>query len=74
MNEFDLQFKIFILVDTTKSYVILNESINKLLSVSQSIILMGYEFSKTNFNDPNRQTCLYMLGDHINKKSQKTNI
>ena len=30
MNEFDLQFKIFTLVDTTKSYVILNESINKL--------------------------------------------
>ena len=34
MNEFDLQFKIFTQVDTTKSYVILNESINKLLSVS----------------------------------------
>ena len=30
MNKFDLQFKIFTLVDTTKSYVILNESINKL--------------------------------------------
>ena len=30
MNEFDLQFKIFTLVDTTKSYVILNESMNKL--------------------------------------------
>ena len=30
MNEFDLQFKIFTLVDTTKSYVILNESLNKL--------------------------------------------
>ena len=30
INKFDLQFKIFTLVDTTKSYVILNESINKL--------------------------------------------
>ena len=29
-REFDLQFKIFTQVDTTKSYVILNESINKL--------------------------------------------
>ena len=74
MNEFDLQFKIFTKVDTTKSYVILNESINKLLSVSQSIVLMGYEFSKTNFNDHNRQTCLYMPRDQISKKLQKTNI
>ena len=71
MNEFDLQFKIFTVVDTTKSYVILNESINKLLSVSQSIVLMGYEFSETNFNDHNRQTYLYMFQDHIIKKSQK---
>ena len=52
MNEFDLQFKIFTLVDTTKSYVILNESINKLLSVSESIVLMGYASYETNFNDP----------------------
>ena len=74
MIEFDLQFKIFIQVDTTKSYVILNESINKLLSVSESIVLMGYEFFETNFNDPNRQTCFYMLRDHISKKSQKINI
>ena len=74
MNEFDLQFKIFIQVDTIKSYVILNESINKLLSVSESIVLMGYEFSENNFNNPNRQICLYMLRDHISKKSQKTNI
>ena len=71
MNEFDLQFKIYIQVDTTKSYVILNESINKL---SESIVLMGYEFFETNFNDPNRQNCLYMLRDHISKKSQKTKI
>ena len=52
MNEFDLQIKIFILVDTTKSYVILNESVNKLLSLSESIVLMGYAFYETNFNDP----------------------
>ena len=52
MNEFDLQFKIFTLVDTTKSYVILDESINKLLSVSESIVLMGYASYETNFNDP----------------------
>ena len=74
INEFDLQFKIFIQVDTTKSYVILNESINKLLSVSEYIVLMGYEFFETNFNDPNRQTCLYIFRDHISKKSQKKNI
>ena len=50
-NELDLQFKMFTLVDTTKSYVILNESINK-LRVSESIALMGYAFYETNFNDP----------------------
>ena len=32
---------------------------------------MRYEFSKTNFNDRNRQTCMYMLQDHISKKLQK---
>ena len=52
MNEFDLQFKIFTVVDTTKSYVILNKSMNKLLSVSESIVLMGYTFYETSFNDP----------------------
>ena len=52
MNEFDLQFKIFTLVDTTKSHVILNESMNKLLRVSESIVLMGYAFYETNFNNP----------------------
>ena len=74
MNEFDFQFKIFTQVDTTKSYVVLNESINKLLSVSQSIVLMGYKFSEINFNDHNCHTGLYMFRDHISKKSQKTNI
>ena len=74
MNEFDLQFKIFTQVDTTKSYVILNESINKLLSVSQSIVWMGYEFFETNFNDHNHQACLYMFRYRFCKKSQKSNI
>ena len=60
MNELDLQFQIFTLVDTNKSYVILNESINKLLSVSESIVLMGYEFYETNFNDPTvKHVCIY---------------
>ena len=74
VNELGLQFKIFTLLDTTKSYVILNENIDKLLSVSQSIVSMGYEFCETNLNDHNRQTCLYMFGDHISQKSQKKNI
>ena len=52
INEFNLQFKIFTLVDTTKSCVIVNESMNKLLSVSESIVLMGYSFYETSFNDP----------------------
>ena len=60
MIEFDLQFKIFTLVDTTKSYVILNKSINKLLSVSEYIVLMAYAFKKTSFNDPTvKLICLY---------------
>ena len=60
MTEFDLQFKIFTLVDTTKSYVIFNERINKLLIVSEYIILMAYAFTKTSFNDPTvKLVCLY---------------
>ena len=60
MNEFDLQFKIFTLVDTTKSYVILNESMNKFLSVSESIVLMRYAFYETSFNDPTvKHICIY---------------
>ena len=43
--------KYITLVDTTKSYVILNENMNKLLSVSESIVLMRYAFCETNFND-----------------------
>ena len=60
MTEFDLQFKIFTLVDTTKSYVIFNERINKLLIVSEYIVLMAYAFTKTSFNDPPiKLVCLY---------------
>ena len=39
-------------MDTTKSYVILDESINKFLSVSKFIVLMRYVFYEINFNDP----------------------
>ena len=60
MNELDLQFKIFTIVDTTKSYVILNESMNKLLSISESIVLMGYAFYEISFNDPTvKHVCIY---------------
>ena len=60
MIEFDLQFKIFTLVDTKKSYVILNESMNKLLSISESIVLIGYAFYETSFNDPTvKHVCIY---------------
>ena len=60
MNELDIQFNIFTLVDTTKSYVTLNESLNKLPSVSESIVLMGYAFYETSFNDPTvKHVCIY---------------
>ena len=60
MNELDIQFKIFTLVDTTKSYVILNENMNKLLSVSESIVLMGYAFYETSLNAPTAKfICIY---------------
>ena len=60
MTEFDLQFKIFTLVDTTKSYVIFNKSINKLLIVSEYIVLMAYTFYETSLNDPTvKLVCLY---------------
>ena len=52
MIAFDRQFKIFTLVDTTKSYVIFNKSINKLLFVSEYIVFMAYAFYETSFNDP----------------------
>ena len=73
MNEFNLQFKIFTQVDTTKSYVILNESINKLLSVSESIVLMGYAFKATNFNDPTVKLVI-CFEIAYKKKRKKTNI
>ena len=60
MNELDLQFKIFTLVDTIKFYVILNKSMNKLLSISESIVFMGYAFYETSFNDPTvKHVCIY---------------
>ena len=60
MTEFDLQLKIFTLVDTKKSYVISNERINNLLIVSEYIVLMAYAFTKTSFNDSTvKLVCLY---------------
>ena len=74
-NSFDRQFKIFTQLDTTKSYVILNESMNKLLSVSESIVLMRYAFYETSFNDPTvKSGYLYMLRDRIRQKSQRKTI
>ena len=72
MNEFDLQFKILIQVDTTKSYVILNESINYSFSVRESIILMGYAFYETNFNDPTvKLVCIFFeITSAKNRKKQ----
>ena len=72
MIQFDLQFKIFTLVDTTKSYVILNESMNKLLSISESIVLMGYTFYETSFNDPTvKHVCIcFEISYAKNRKKQ----
>ena len=66
-TEFDLQFKIFTLVDTTKSYVILNENMNKLLTVSESIVLMRYALYETNFNDPTVKLVVYAPRSHTPK-------
>ena len=74
MNEFDLQFKIFTLVDTTKSYVILDENINKLLSVSESIVLIGYASYETNFNDPTVKLVYICLEIAYAKNCKQTNI
>ena len=60
VTELGLQLKIFILLDTTKSNIILNKSMNKLLRVSESIVLMGYAFYETCFNDPTfKHVCIY---------------
>ena len=73
INELDLQFKIFTLVDTTKSYVILNESMNKLLSVSESIVLMGYAFYETSFNDPTvKHVCIYFEIAYVKNFKKQT--
>ena len=49
MNEFDLQFKIFTLVDTTKSYFILNESMNKLFKSFEIVYAKNHK--KQTFKD-----------------------
>ena len=72
MNEFDLQFKIFTLVD--KSYFILNGSITLTLSVCLIYRFDAIRILRSVFQRSNRQTCLYTLRDRIQKKSQKTNI
>ena len=74
MNQFDRPFKTFTQVDTTKSYVILNESINKLLSVSESIILMGYAFYETNFNNLIVKLVYICFEIAYAKNCKKTNI
>ena len=75
MTEFDLQFKTFALVDTTKSYVIFNESINKLLIVSEYIVLMAYAFTKTSFNDPTvKLVCLYFEIIYAKNRKKETFI
>ena len=73
MNELDLQFKISTLVDTTKSYVMLNESMNKFSSVSESIILMGYAFYETNFNDPTTKlVCIWFKITYAKNRKKQT--
>ena len=74
MNEFYLQFKIFTLVDTIKFYFILNESMNKLLSVGESIVLMGYAFYETNFNNPTIKLVCICFEIVYAKNCKKTNI
>ena len=74
MNEFDIQFKIFTLVDTTKSYFILNGSITLTLSVCLIYCFDVIRILRSFFQRSNRQTCLYILQDRIRQKLQKTNI
>ena len=71
MIEFDLQFKIFTLVETTKSYVILNKSMNKLLSISESIVLMGYLFYETSSMIQPSNMFVYTLRSHTPKIAKK---
>ena len=74
MTKFDLQFKIFTLVDTTQSYVIFNESINKLSSVNESIVLMRYTSYETNFNDPTVKLVYICFEIAYAKNCKKKNI
>ena len=73
MIEFDLQFKIFTLVDTTKSYIILNNSMNKQLSISESIVLMRYAFYETSFNDLTiKLVCIYFEITYVKNYKKQT--
>ena len=69
MNEFDLQSKIFTIVDTTKSYFILNMSIILTLSVCLIYRFDAICILLKNFQRSNCQTYLYTLRDCIRKKS-----
>ena len=72
MTQFDLQFKIFTLVDTTKSHVIFNESINKLLIVSEYMVLMAYAFYETSFNNPIvKLVCLHIVIIYAKNRENK---
>ena len=73
MIEFDLQFKIFTLVKTTKSYIILNKSMNKLLRISESIVLMGFSFYETSFKDPTvKHVCIYFEIAYVKNYKKQT--
>ena len=60
-------------MDTTKSYVILNESINKLPSVGESNVLMGYALYETSFNDPTvKFVCICLEIAYAKNRKKKT--
>ena len=61
MNKFDLQFKIFTLVDMTKSYFILNGSIILTLSVCLIYRFDAICILPNFFQRSNHQTCVYIL-------------
>ena len=52
----------------------LNESMNKLLSVSESIVLMRYAFYETNFNDPTVKLVCICFEIAYAKNCKKQNI
>ena len=60
-------------MDTTKSSVIFKESINKLLIVSEYIVLMAYAFYETSVNDPTvKRICLYFEIIHPKNHKKQT--